>query len=111
MARRTIPTPVFDIASAGLRRMSKTTKRVAVFGSTGSIGASALEVIAGSGGRLEAVALSAHRRLDDLVEQARQLRPRWVIATDPAAAKRFKWTGLPKSCELLTGPEALVDVV
>ncbi|MGD9636453.1 MAG: hypothetical protein AB7I57_26020, partial [Pirellulales bacterium] len=33
------------------------TKRIAVLGSTGSIGTSALEVIAGSEGRLRAVAL------------------------------------------------------
>ena len=43
-------------------------KNIAVLGSTGSIGTSALEVIAASEGRLRAIALSAHRRLDQLVE-------------------------------------------
>jgi 1-deoxy-D-xylulose-5-phosphate reductoisomerase len=90
--------------------MPPTVKRVAVFGSTGSIGRSALEVIAASGGRLEVAALSARSRLAELVEQARQHRPRWVIASDAKAAKAFDWTGLPKSCELLTGPDALVQV-
>jgi 1-deoxy-D-xylulose-5-phosphate reductoisomerase len=87
-----------------------TTKRIAVLGSTGSIGTSALEVIAASNGRLQATALSAHRQFGLLVDQARRFRPRWVIATDEAAAKAFSWTGLPKQTELLTGPQGLLDV-
>src|SRR5688572_31528797 len=85
-------------------------KRVAVFGSTGSIGQSTLEVIAAGVGRLEAVALSARARLTELVAQARKFRPRWVIATDAEATSRFDWSDLPKECELLVGPEALVRI-
>jgi 1-deoxy-D-xylulose-5-phosphate reductoisomerase len=90
--------------------MTATPTRVAVFGSTGSIGQSALEVIQASRGRLQATALSAHSRLPELLEQARQIRPRWVIATDAKAAAAFDWKPLPKTCELLTGPEALIQV-
>jgi 1-deoxy-D-xylulose-5-phosphate reductoisomerase len=90
--------------------MAASSKSVAVFGSTGSIGRSALEVIEGSGGRLKVVALSAHGRLSELLEQARKHRPQWVIATDSKAAAAFNWKGLPKSCELLTGAEALARV-
>lgn len=86
------------------------TRRVAVLGSTGSIGTSALEVIAASQGRLRAVALSAHRRLDLLVTQAHQFRPRWVVATDKLAADRFRWNGLPRGTELLVGDEGLAEV-
>ncbi|MGD9636934.1 MAG: 1-deoxy-D-xylulose-5-phosphate reductoisomerase, partial [Pirellulales bacterium] len=86
------------------------TKRIAVLGSTGSIGTSALEVIAGSEGRLRAVALSAHRRLDMLVTQAHQFRPKWVIATDEAAADRFRWNGLPRGTELVVGERGLEEV-
>ena len=90
--------------------MSVATKNVAVFGSTGSIGKNALEVIAASEGRLNAVALSAYGKLDLLVEQAREFRPRWVIAADPELAARFDWSALPQGTELLTGPEALAQV-
>ncbi len=86
------------------------TKRIAVLGSTGSIGTSALEVIAASEGRMHAVALSAHRRFDLLVTQAHQFRPRWVIATDEAAADRFRWNGLPRDTELVVGQEGLEQV-
>jgi len=86
------------------------TKRIAVLGSTGSIGTSALEVIAASEGRLRAIALSAHRRLDLLVTQAHQFRPKWVIATDEAAADRFRWNGLPRGTELVVGQRGLEEV-
>ena len=90
--------------------MASTPKRVAVFGSTGSIGRNALDVIAASNGRLQAVAISAHSRLDELVEQAKIHKTRWVIACDAQAARQYDWSDLPKECELLTGPEALVRV-
>ena len=48
--------------------MSQATKNVAVLGSTGSIGTSALEVIEASEGRLRAIALSAHGKLERLLE-------------------------------------------
>jgi len=86
------------------------TKCIAVLGSTGSIGTSALEVIAASEGRLRAVALSAHQRFDVLVSQAHQFRPRWVIATDEAAADRFRWSGLPMGTELIVGQRGLEQV-
>ncbi len=86
------------------------TKNVAVFGSTGSIGRNALEVIAASNGRLKAVALSAYGKLEQLLEQARQVRPRWVIAVDERRARQFDWTSLPEGTELLVGPSALTQV-
>lgn len=86
------------------------TKRIAVLGSTGSIGTNALEVIGASDGRLKAVALSAHSRLDLLVTQAHQFRPRWVIATDEVAADRFRWDGLPTGTELVVGQRGLEQV-
>jgi 1-deoxy-D-xylulose-5-phosphate reductoisomerase len=90
--------------------MSVAAKNVAVFGSTGSIGKNALEVIAASNGRLNAIALSAYGKLELLLEQAQQFRPRWVIAAEETAAGRFDWSSLPAGTELLTGPNALAEV-
>lgn len=86
------------------------TKNIAVFGSTGSIGTNALEVIAASEGRLNVTALSAHSKLRQLVEHARQFRPRWVVATDALRAREFDWSDLPAGTELLVGADALADV-
>lgn len=78
-----------------------------MLGSTGSIGSSALEVIAASGGELVAVGLSAHGSTAALVDQAQRFRPRWVVATDPAAAAKQDWSELPAACEKSVGREDL----
>jgi 1-deoxy-D-xylulose-5-phosphate reductoisomerase len=90
--------------------MSTPTKNVAVLGSTGSIGTSALDVVNASDGRLRVVALSAHGKLERLLQQAEQLKPRWIVATDEAAARRFDWSSLPRETELAIGSQALVQV-
>jgi 1-deoxy-D-xylulose-5-phosphate reductoisomerase len=90
--------------------MSAVTKNVAVLGSTGSIGTSALEVIGASEGRLRAIALSAHGKLNRLLEQARAFRPRWIVATNDAAARAFDWSELPPETELLIGAPRLAEV-
>lgn len=61
-------------------------RRVAILGSTGSIGTSALDVVAHLPERLSASALSTHRRTDALVEQCRRFRPRAVGVADEALA-------------------------
>jgi len=90
--------------------MPAPTKNVAVFGSTGSIGTNALEVIAASEGRLKVAALSAHCKLPQLVAQARQFRPRWVVAAEENLARDFDWSDLPQGTELIIGPEGLARV-
>ena len=39
------------------------------------------------------------------------MKPRWIVATDPAAAARHDWSGLPKETELLTGADGIARVV
>ncbi len=90
--------------------MTHEVANVAVFGSTGSIGQSTLEVIAASAGRLRVVALSAHSRLEQLIEQARKVRPQWIVATDPLAAAAQDWSSLPADVEVFIGPEGLERV-
>jgi 1-deoxy-D-xylulose-5-phosphate reductoisomerase len=87
--------------------MTDRATNIAVLGSTGSIGRSALEVIAASDGRLRAIALSANGSTDLLLQQAKAVRPRWIVVTDAAAAARQDWRELPGGTELLIGPESL----
>lgn len=90
--------------------MADSPKHIAVLGSTGSIGANSLDVIAASEGQLKAIALSAHSRMDELAAQAKKFRPQWVVVSDPIAAKRLDRKKLPSDCEVLVGPDALVEV-
>jgi len=85
--------------------------RIAVLGSTGSIGRSTLEVVAGSEDRLRVVALTAHGNTALLLQQAQRIRPRWIVITDPQAASRQDWSQLPGDVELLIGPESLARIV
>ena len=57
-------------------------KRIAILGSTGSIGRNTLEVIEHLGGDFRAVALSGHRQLSQLLEQARKHRPAAVAIAE-----------------------------
>ncbi|WP_397596307.1 1-deoxy-D-xylulose-5-phosphate reductoisomerase [Silanimonas sp.] len=57
-------------------------KRIALFGATGSIGASALDVIARHPGRYVVDALSAHSQVEALVALCVRFRPRVAAITD-----------------------------
>ena len=91
--------------------MSDTTRNVVVLGSTGSIGRSTLEVIAASGGELHAVALSAHRSTDRLIEQVQATKPRWMVITDRQAAAKVDRSLIPSETKLLLGDEGIAEVV
>ena len=56
--------------------------RVAILGSTGSIGRSTLEVIDRHRDRFEVVALAAHRSVDALAGQVARFRPRLAVVAD-----------------------------
>jgi 1-deoxy-D-xylulose-5-phosphate reductoisomerase len=59
-------------------------RRVAVLGATGSIGASALDVIARHPERLRATVLAAGRQVEALVALCRTHRPEHAVIADPA---------------------------
>ncbi len=62
--------------------------RVAIAGSTGSIGKQTLEVIAASeSGKYQLVALSANSSADEIIEQAKTFKPNLVVVNDESARK------------------------
>ena len=63
--------------------------RVAVLGSTGSIGRQTLEVAAAHPDRIEIVSLAAHSSAEAIAEQARAFGVGRVALSDPDAARRF----------------------
>ncbi|MFO0930274.1 MAG: 1-deoxy-D-xylulose-5-phosphate reductoisomerase [Gemmataceae bacterium] len=74
-------------------------------GATGSIGTSTLDVAEHLKDRIEIVGLTGHSRVDLLIEQAHQFRPRFVAVTDPET--RLDPTRLPPGCTLLEGADAV----
>jgi len=85
-------------------------RRVAVIGSTGSIGRQALEVVEAAPERFEVVALAAQRSVDRLVEQARRFHPE-VVAVADAAPGGAGAGGRAGSAAVLAGERALVDAI
>jgi 1-deoxy-D-xylulose-5-phosphate reductoisomerase len=88
-------------------------KRVAVLGSTGSIGVQTLDVIARHPEELELVAAGAMRQVDRLLEQARAHGPKWLAVTDASAldGSELVEEAPALGCELLAGSGALTDLV
>lgn len=86
-------------------------QRIAVLGSTGSIGESTLDVIARHPDRLAVHALSAHSRMEKLAEQARASGARVVVVPDAAARERFlqAWGSDAPLPQVRVGAQALAD--
>ena len=72
-------------------------RKVAVLGATGSIGTSALDVIARHPQRFRASVLAAHRSVDALAELCLRFEPDLAVIADPALeaelARRLRQAG------------------
>jgi len=77
-------------------------KRVAILGSTGSVGVQALDVVSRFPGRFEVVGIAACRNVARLVEQVHQFRPRVVAVADPASARAVR-AEVPAGTQVLDG--------
>ena len=83
-----------------------------ILGSTGSVGASTLDVIERHPGRFRVVALTANAQSATLLEQCRRHRPRYAVLSDAYAAqalgRQMREAGL--DTQVLCGAEALATV-
>lgn len=85
-------------------------KRIAVLGSTGSIGQNTLRVIASLGDEFKVVGLSAHSNIPTLLKQTRQFNPRWICLVNELCAKKAR-AMVPPFCKVLSGPAGLQDLI
>jgi 1-deoxy-D-xylulose-5-phosphate reductoisomerase len=60
--------------------------RLAILGSTGSIGRQTLEIVRSMPGRFQVVALAAGRNTAVLLDQVREFRPQYFSSVDPSVA-------------------------
>ena len=91
---------------------SPSRQRVCILGSTGSIGASTLDVLGRHPDRFEVFALTAHSRTQALFEQCVQWRPRFAALPEPAPARALQQRLRDAGCgtEVLVGAQALCDL-
>lgn len=83
-------------------------KTISVLGSTGSIGAKALEIAKNLG--INVAGLAVFSNVPRLEEQIRGFRPRKVAVFDENAAKRLKETVADLDVEVLCGMDGLCEV-
>lgn len=86
-------------------------QRIAILGSTGSIGCNALDVIDSLGSDCRAAALSAHNNVDRVLEQVKRYRPAAVALTcepaDDSIRRQIESLGAMVYC----GPGGMVEMV
>lgn len=87
------------------------TKKIAILGSTGSIGTQALQVIEEHSDLYEAYVLTANRSADKLIEQARRFKPEAVVIADETFYESVRDALADLPIKVYAGANALCEVV
>jgi len=85
------------------------TKRIAIFGSTGSIGTQALEVIAENSNLFSVAILTAQNNADLLIKQALQFNPQIVVIGDEKKYQTVKEALANTTITVTAGEAAIID--
>jgi 1-deoxy-D-xylulose-5-phosphate reductoisomerase len=85
-------------------------KRIAIFGSTGSVGAQALEVIAANPELFSAEILTAQQNDELLIKQALRFEPDIVVIGDEAKYQKVKQALADRPIKVFAGEKALLEV-
>lgn len=86
-------------------------KQIAILGSTGSIGTQALQVIAEHPELYEVYALTAHNKVELLIEQARKFMPEAVVIGNEEKYQQLKEGLSDLPIKVYAGEEALAQIV
>lgn len=86
-------------------------KKIAVLGSTGSIGVQTLDIIAEYPDRFRATVLVAGRNVELLISQARQHRPNLAVIADESLYPTLRDALAPLGIETAAGADAITDAM
>jgi 1-deoxy-D-xylulose-5-phosphate reductoisomerase len=89
---------------------SITKKRIAIFGSTGSIGTQALDVIAANSDKFSAEILTAQNNTDLLIEQSLKFSPNIVVIGNESKYQIVKQALAQTNTKVFAGEKALQEV-
>ncbi|MFD1165887.1 1-deoxy-D-xylulose-5-phosphate reductoisomerase [Sphingobacterium daejeonense] len=89
--------------------MSK--RKLAILGSTGSVGTQTLEVVELYPDHFSITVLTAGKNADLLIQQALKFKPSAIVVSDKSAYEKVKDALEGKGIEVNFGEEALIDVV
>lgn len=115
----------YSYLQSKINYMEQKQKQLAILGSTGSIGTQTLDVVREQPERFAVYAITAHRSVDKLVEQAREFHPEVVCIADESLYDELKqklhdalgadaemmkvWAGADAIAEMVTMPS--IDIV
>ena len=85
-------------------------KKIAILGSTGSIGAQTLDVVREHSDELQVVALAAGSNKERLKEQIKEFHPKLVSLSDEKKAQELKEELAGEQVEVVCGMEGLIEV-
>jgi len=85
-------------------------KRIAIYGSTGSIGTQALEVIENNPELFSLEVLTAHSNATLLIEQAIRFQPNIVIISDETKYAEVNQALASKDIKVFAGEKSLIDI-
>jgi 1-deoxy-D-xylulose-5-phosphate reductoisomerase len=84
-------------------------RRVTVLGSTGSVGCNTLDLVARNPGDYQVEALTAHRNVHGLAEQARKFGARLAVIGDVSGYAALKQALAGTNIAVAAGPEGLIE--
>lgn len=84
---------------------------IVVLGSTGSIGTSSLDVIRSHPDRMRLAGATANRSGSQLLEQAAEFRPDWILLANEAAASGLNTAALPEKTQFFAGNSQLNELI
>jgi 1-deoxy-D-xylulose-5-phosphate reductoisomerase len=85
-------------------------RRIAIFGSTGSIGTQALDVISSNPDKFSVEILTAHSNEELLIEQALKFNPNMVVIADDKKYEKVKESLSSTDIKVFAGEKALEEV-
>lgn len=84
--------------------------RIAILGSTGSIGTSCLDVVRGHTPEMSVLGLTAHRRFESLAAQGREFQPQLIALADPDVRSRVNGIDFGRGTKVLFGSDGVEQV-
>jgi len=86
-------------------------KKITIFGSTGSVGDSTLDILNLHKDKFELIGLTINKNYKKLIDQIKKFKPKIVAIKDETAYQKFKKENPDPSVEILSGKDCLVDIL
>jgi len=91
--------------------MEENKKKIAILGSTGSIGTQALDIVRENANELQVEVLTANTSAEMLIQQALEFKPNHVVIADESKYKMVKEALIHEDVKVFAGEKAIADLM